>query len=248
MVRPAMNPRQRRAVLLLALSVVGLIAVFALVAGYVSDVRSEVDPKVSVLALTRDAPANEAITDDMVQTKEIPARYAPRTALRDRGQIIGLVPGTRLTRGSILQEGMLTSSPSLQQGQRELAILVDAETGVAGKLTPGAIVDIIGTFGGDANRNVPADSEVVVPAARVIAVGESHVKGGGATSDQAQQPQEVVPVTFALTPRESLNVTYAESFANEVRLSLRRPGDRSPLSGDEKVFKRPGNAAQGTAN
>jgi pilus assembly protein CpaB len=242
-----MNPRQRRAVLLLALSVIGLIAVFALVASYVSDVRSEVDPKITVLALSRDAPANEAITDDMVETREIPERYAPKTALRDRGQIIGLVPGTRLTRGSILQDGMLTSSPALQTGQRELAILVDAETGVAGKLTPGAIVDIIGTFNGDPDRDVAPTSEVVVPAARVINVGESRVKGGGGGTDQAQNPQEVVPVTFGLTPREALNVTYAESFADEVRLSLRRPGDRSPLSSDQKVFKRPGNASQGTA-
>lgn len=239
-----MNPRQRRAVLLLALSVVGLIAVFALVAGYVSDVRSEVDPKITVLALSRDAPADQAITDDMVSTKQIPARYAPATALRDRGQIIGLVPATRLTRGSILQEGMLTSAPALQTGQRELAILVDAQTGVAGKLTPGAIVDIIGTFGGDSNRNIPASSEVVVPAARVIDVGESRLKGGG--TDQTQNPEQVVPVTFGLTPKEALNVTYAESFADEVRLALRRPGDRSPLSGGETIFKRPGNASQGT--
>ena len=239
-----MNPRQRRAILLLALSVIGLIAVFALVAGYVSDVRSEVDPKVTVLALSRDAPADQAITDDMVVTKEIPQRYAPATALRDRGQIIGLVPGTRLTRGSILQEGMLTAAPALQTGQRELAILVDAQTGVAGKLTPGAIVDIIGTFGGDSNRNVPASSEVVVPAARVIDVGESRLKGGG--TDQTQNPEQVVPVTFGLTPKEALNVTYAESFADEVRLALRRPGDRSPLAGGETVFKRPGNASQGT--
>jgi pilus assembly protein CpaB len=210
----------------------------------VSDVRSEVDPKITVLALSRDAPADQAITDDMVSTKQIPARYAPATALRDRGQIIGLVPATRLTRGSILQEGMLTSAPALQTGQRELAILVDAQTGVAGKLTPGAIVDIIGTFGGDSNRNIPASSEVVVPAARVIDVGESRLKGGG--TDQTQNPEQVVPVTFGLTPKEALNVTYAESFADEVRLALRRPGDRSPLSGGETIFKRPGNASQGT--
>ena len=239
-----MNPRQRRAVLLLALSVIGLIAVFALVAGYVSDVRSEVDPKIEVLALRQDAPANEAITDSMVETREIPKRYAPATALRDRGQIVGLVPGSRLTKGSILQEGMLTSAPALQTGQRELAILVDAETGVAGKLTPGSIVDIIGTFGGDEQRGIRASSEVVVPAARVINVGESRLKGGG--SDQTQNPEQVVPVTFGLTPKEALSVTYAESFADEVRLSLRRPGDRSPLDRKESTFERAGNQSQGS--
>src|SRR5687768_16064880 len=41
-----MNPRQRRGILLLTLAALGLLGVFALVAGYVADVRAEVDPKV----------------------------------------------------------------------------------------------------------------------------------------------------------------------------------------------------------
>jgi pilus assembly protein CpaB len=236
------NPRQRRAVLLLALSALGLVAVFALVASYVADVRSQVDPKVAVLALSRDAPADEAITDDMVKTIELPAKYAPATALRDRGQIVGLVAGSRLTKGSILQEGMLVTAPALAGGQRELAILVDAETGVAGKIGPGAIVDIMATYAGN-DRGKKADSEVVVPAARIIDVGQARVKGGGSL-DQAQQqqnPEQVIPVTFALTPEQSLNVMYAESFATEVRLALRRAGDRAELSGDQSFYQRPDN-------
>ena len=54
-----MNPRQRRAVLLLALAAAGLLGVFALVANYVSDVDTRVGPKVSVLVLTKDAKKNE---------------------------------------------------------------------------------------------------------------------------------------------------------------------------------------------
>ena len=46
-----MNPRQRRGLLLIAIAALGLVVVFVLVAGYVSDVRREVDPKVSLLAL-----------------------------------------------------------------------------------------------------------------------------------------------------------------------------------------------------
>ena len=46
-----MNPRQRRGILLLTLSALGLLGVFVLVAGYVADVRGEVEPKVQVLTL-----------------------------------------------------------------------------------------------------------------------------------------------------------------------------------------------------
>jgi pilus assembly protein CpaB len=237
MVRPV-NPRQRRAVLLLVLSGLGMVAVFALVASYVSGVRSEVDPKVQLLALDRDAPADEAITDDMVRAVAVPARYAPATALRDRAQIVGLVAGAHLTRGSILQQGMLVQPPQLAPGQRELAILVDAETGVAGQISPGAIVDNVASFEGN-DRGQKADSEVVVPAARILAVGQTRAKGGQSVDQaQAADPQQVVPVTFALTADEALKVTYAESFAQEVRLSLRRPGDREPLGADETMFVR----------
>ncbi len=236
-----MNPRQRRAVLLLALSALGLVAVFALVASYVADVRAQVDPKVTVLALSRDTEANQAITDDMVKTVELPAKYAPATALRDRGQIVGLVASSPLTKGSILQEGMLVTAPALAGGQRELAILVDAETGVAGKIGPGAIVDIMATYAGN-DRGKKADSEVVVPAARIIDVGQARIKGGGSLDQtQQQNPKQVLPVTFALTPEESLNVMYAESFATEVRLALRRPGDRAPLTQDQSFYQRPDN-------
>ena len=40
-----MNPRQRRGLLLIAISALGLLGVFVLVAQYVADVREQVDPK-----------------------------------------------------------------------------------------------------------------------------------------------------------------------------------------------------------
>lgn len=219
-----MNPRQRRAVLLLGLSVLGLIGVFALVAGYVADVRQQVDPKVTLLALSRDAPPYVSITDDMVEEVSLPERWAPRTAIRDRAALVGLVPTTKLTRGSLLQDGMLTSTPDLEGGQREIAILVDAETGVAGKIRPGFTVDIIATYQASEDGKVRARSRIVVPAARIIDVGQSTVRSGQIEAEGAD-PQQVVPVTFALSVRDTLKVNYAEVNAQEVRLGLQRPDE-----------------------
>ena len=50
---------------------------------------------------------------------------------------------------------MIGSPPELATGEREIAILVDAETGVAGKISPGSIVDIVATFGGNDQEGVP---------------------------------------------------------------------------------------------
>ena len=51
---------------------------------------------------------------------------------------------------------MLVAPPELAPGQREVAILVDAETGVAGKIGPDSVVDIVGTFEGDSAARHPA--------------------------------------------------------------------------------------------
>ena len=234
-----MNPRQRRGILLLTLSALGLLGVFVLVAGYVSDVRAEVDPKVEVLELAKPAEKDKAITDDMVRTKELPRRWVSKTALRDRARLIGQVALADIPAGSVLQEGMLGSPPELATGEREIAILVDAETGVAGKISPGSIVDIVATFGGNDQEGVPAESNGVVPGARIIDVGQPELKGGNGVQEQQADPATVVPVTFALDPKEALTVTYAESYAAEVRLAQLRPGEESELKKKERVYRRP---------
>jgi pilus assembly protein CpaB len=234
-----MNPRQRRGLLLLVLSGLGLLAVFVLVASYVADVRTEVDPKIKLLALDKPVKAFESIPDDAVTEITMPKRWAPPSALRNRGQLVGYVAGTDLSPDSLLQKDMLISPPDLGPGQREVAILVDAETGVAGKIGPDSVVDIIGTFDGQPDRGIQPRSKVVVPAARIIEVGQAQLKGGRGVQQAEADPTEVVPVTFALTPKQQLQVTEAESFASEVRLALRRPGDLAPLKKDEKTYTRP---------
>ena len=69
-----MNPRQRRAVLLLALAVAGLLGVFALVANYVSEIETQVGDKIVVLELTKPVKANEAISDNLVVERRVPKR------------------------------------------------------------------------------------------------------------------------------------------------------------------------------
>jgi pilus assembly protein CpaB len=230
------NPRQRRGLLLIAIAALGLVMVFVLIAGYVSDVRDEVEPKTRLLALAKPVEENQAITDDMLKAVEMPERWAPPSALRDLGQLVGFVAGTDLQPDTLLQEDMLVAPPQLAPGQRELAILVDAETGVAGKIGPDAVVDVIATY--PASDSESAKSEVVVPNARIIDVGQPRLQGGRGVQEQAADPSQVVPVTFALTPEQALVVSYAESNAAEVRLALLRPGSEEELSRKQRSYSR----------
>jgi len=238
-----MNPRQRRAVLLLALAVAGLLGVVALIANYVSEVDVPLKKKVVVLELTRPAKANEAITDDMVTEKTIPERWAPAAALRDRTRLVGVAAAAALEPQSILREGMLVTPPEISEGEREVAILVDAATGVAGKIEPGRQVDVIASYSaddGDPQNGVPARaarSVVIVPGAKVIAVGTPREKPATTAADAQQNPGTVVPVTFALSKKQELRVAHAQVFAADVRLALLRPGDRPERTLGETIFE-----------
>ena len=223
--------------LLLVVSALGLLAAFGIVAGYVADVREEVDPKVRVVALGKDIRANDPLDAAQLRLVEMPERWVPRTALRDRAALAGLVAAADYPAGSIVQRGMAQAPPELAPGQREIAILVDAETGVAGKVDPGSNVDIVATFAAEDEGGRPARSRVLVPGARVLDIGEPREQGGG--GDGAVDPSAVVPVTFALNVRQSLALTYAESFAEEVRLALVRPGEASEIPLDEREYRSP---------
>jgi pilus assembly protein CpaB len=177
---------------------------------------------------------------------EIPERWAPRTMLTSTDTLPGQVAGTTLPRGTLLQEGMLVAPPSIEQGQRELAILVDAETGVAGKIRPGTTVDIYATF--TDTQNTAAQSQIIVQDVVIVDVGV--VRDEPAVEGEFDENQ-VVPVTFAVSVEESLAIAYAESFAQEVRLGLRAPGDSQRLADEARSFRlrgrSPANASEANA-
>lgn len=232
-----MNPRQRRGVLLILLAAIGAVVVFVAVSNYVSDVHSEVGPLTTVLEMTGDLQPYQPITPDSVRAVQVPERWAPPSAMRDRAEVDGKVASAFLSRGSYLQNGMAIPPAAVEPGQRELAIMVDADTGVAGKVNPGSTVDILATFAGDPTTKTPGKAEIIVNNARIIEVGtpttqQREVQGGFAQN-------KVVPVTFALSVKDSLVLTYAESFATQVRLALIGGGDTTSVPADQRTLVLP---------
>lgn len=213
--------------LLVVVAAAGLIGVFVLIASYVGNVSKQVGPKVQVLELTAPLQRYEPISPGMLGYVSLPAKWAPPNALRSPDAAVGLVSQVALPAGTELEQGMLGTPPSLSPGQQEIAIMVDAETGVAGEVTPGSVVSIIATYAGD-NQGGKNSARVVVPVARVLGVGTPTTAGGSASGSSAPTgANQVVPVTFALTQQEVLQVSYAETFAQKVRLALVAPGTSS---------------------
>ncbi len=218
-----MNPRQRRGVLLMALAALGAIAAFVMISSYVADVRAQVTDRIPVLRLNQDVDAYDVLHSAMVETEMIPQRWAPEPAT-----IVQTVEGYRaaaaLPAGTLLQQGMLVQAPALRQGEQEIAVLLGAETGVFGKVQPNSRVDIFATFEGAGGTGSCAG--ILIAGARVLEKGDPAEEVAETDADGLQAPEElVVPVTFALRPRDALKLVYAESFATEVRIGLRSPLD-----------------------
>lgn len=237
-----MNPRQRRGVLLMGVAVCGAVAVFVMIAGYVTDIGERVGPMTTSYRFTGSVGKNQPITEDDLEEVDLPSKWLPEAAIQSFDTSRGLVATTDIPQGAMLQEGMAASPPELKPGQSEIAILIDAETGVAGKIHKGDLVDIYGTFSvrsmeaNGATENVD-QARVIVSNAQVLAIGSlQRVDAPGAEAGDFEQ-NEVVPVTFALDRKDSLKVTYAESFATKVRLALVAPGTRSKEPGNADVLE-----------
>jgi pilus assembly protein CpaB len=102
-------------------------------------------------------------------------------------------------------------------------------TGVAGRVRPGDRVDVYAVF-----ADVPGlakQVQVLVRDVRVISVGGSQSVVQENDDEGLTQTREVT-VTLALEPDDSLAVTYANAFAEEVRL-VALPTDRGVDRGGE---------------
>ena len=226
-----MNPRQRRGAFLLVVTSVLAVAVFIGVLYYVRTVSTQVGPMTTVLQLNRAVEALEPIEPDMLEEVQVPERWAPATAVRDLTEVNNLVAATDYEAGSVVQSGMLIGRPGVQPGFREVAILVDAETGVAGKVEPGDHVDIIATMEGT-ETSKPV-SRVWVSNVLVLEVGLPRTVED---PDDLSDSTSGLPVTFALTTDDALTLAYVESFSVKMRLALRGTGDEEELPSEERVY------------
>lgn len=218
-----MNSRQRRGVILLLLSVLCALAAFAGVLVVIGDVNSKVGSEVVAYRVKGDIAPYSPLAAGQFEEVKVPKRWLSDTAVTDLGALQGKIALTTLKRGSLLQSDMFVDKPQLQAGEQEIAIMIDAATGVAGKITSGAKVNILATFKG-AKDTDPARSVIIVANARVLGVGK--LTALDKDSDR-KGPAEAVPITFALNTKDTQRVAYAESFAEHVRLALVAPGTDS---------------------
>ncbi|MFH9731287.1 Flp pilus assembly protein CpaB [Streptomyces sp. NPDC017260] len=230
-----MNSRQRRGIILLILSVLCALGAFAGVLSVINDVKSKVGPEVTAYRLKANVEPYTALGAEQFEEIEMPERWLSENAVTDLGQVRGKIAVTTLKKGSLLQSDMIVDQPALQLGQQEVAIMIDAATGVAGKITPGSTVNVYATFEGEREGD-PAQSKIIVTNAKVIDVGDlTPLKPDENSRDR--EPTDAVPITFALSTIDAQRITYAESFAQRVRLALVAPGSDTPVPDKDRTYE-----------
>ncbi|EKX62893.1 Flp pilus assembly protein CpaB [Streptomyces ipomoeae] len=225
-----MNSRQRRGVILLVLSALCALAAFAGVLSVIRDVNSKVGPEVTAYRLKGDIAPYKELTAGQFEKISMPKRWLSDTAVTDLADIRGKIAVTQLEKGSLLQSDMIVDRPELDPGQQEIAIMIDASTGVAGKINPGSRVNIYATFEEKDSDSGKDTSKLLVTDARVIDVGRlTPLEPNQSSSDRRRTATEAVPITFALDTADAQRVAFAESFAEHVRLALVAGGDEATV-------------------
>ena len=208
-----MNPRQRRGVLFVLISALLAVVVFVVVAGYVANVSSQVGSVATVYRVADGVAAYETISEDTLVEDEVPQRWLSDSAMLTRDELVGRKVAVPLAEGTMVTAEMLVPASDLSATEREIAVNVDAVTGLAGRVQTGDFVDIYAVFA--EVPGLPKQVRVLVKNVRVVSVAGAQV---AVDEESVTGQQSVIPVTLALEPNDALAVTYASAFAAEVRL------------------------------
>jgi pilus assembly protein CpaB len=228
-----MRPRRRRGLLLLSLALAcgGLAA--SQVREHERGVDAKVGPLVPVVVAARDLPPDQPLRPADLTVERVPARYLSPDALGSAGPLAGARPAVPVAAGSHVTAGLLQGATAagegpLEPGERAVEVAVSGGVAGGGGATagtlsgPGSRVDVlVSTRAHDgAGRSFVALEDVELLDLRPLG-------GAGVPVDGAMdQPAATAVATLRVTARQAVYLTAAETFAHEVRLLVRPPGDR----------------------
>jgi pilus assembly protein CpaB len=216
--------RRRRAALLLGLALVLGALAASDVARRESALRSELAPLTEVLVASRPLEAGRRLRAGDLARRSLPARFAPVGSV---GVTPELLVGRRLAVpvveggpvGPLLLEPA-TPPPGAGLGRGERAAEVVAAA-APGTVAAGARVDVLVTRdrGAGAGATELALQDVEVLGARPAEP----------TDGEARRAGPAVAATLRVSVRQAVYLAAAGSFAREIRLLARAPGDRGRL-------------------
>lgn len=226
-----MRGRRRRAVLLLSLALASGGLAASQVHTRASQIEAEVGPLVPVVVTRVPVEPGARLRAAQLAVRQVPERFAPRDALVVPEQVVGQKPAGALAAGSYVTQGELTAGAAagepdapapIRRGERSTEIAVACGEALA-DAPPGTRVDVLVTTEsreGTAGRTYLALQDVELLGSRPADDAAAAGGGGGGAS------RATTIATLRVTVRQAVYLTAAQSFARELRLLVRAPGDR----------------------
>jgi pilus assembly protein CpaB len=230
-----MRPRRRRGLFLLSLAVASGGLAASQVRERERSVDAKVGPLVPVVVAARDIPPDEPLRPADLAVERVPARFVPPDALGAFARLAGARSVVAVTAGSYITAGLLQGAAAageapLKPGERAVEVAVSGGAPTAGAAGagvplagPGSRVDVlVSTRRHDgAGRTYVALENIPLLDLRPLGGG-----GGMPADDAMDQAAATALATLRVTARQAVYLTAAGTFAHEVRLLTRPPGDR----------------------
>jgi len=194
-----------------------------------------------VVVLQRDIAPFATITAADVTLEKL--RTAPAGSLTRLDQAIGRTPWRALSAGSWLNEESFEAGSKLARmirpHERAVALAVDEVINVGGKLEPGDYVDVLLFLRMDAS-NLQASAQLVVPALRVLGVGEQlGLTNDGQPSSPARSNEEKLKQDQMRASAHSVLLAVPEQLTSRLMLAAQAGVLRLAIrSADEKRLSR----------
>jgi pilus assembly protein CpaB len=189
-------------------------------------VEAKVGPLVPVVVAAREIAPDEPLRRADLAVERVPARFVPPDAVGAPVRLAGARTAVPVAAGAYVTAGLLegaTSEPggALRPGERALEVAVGGGSALAGA-GPGSRVDVLVSTQPHegAGRTFVALEDVELLELRATAAD------GLAPEEASEQPTATALATLRLSLRQAVYLAAAESFAREVRLVVRPPGDR----------------------
>lgn len=171
----------------------------------------------------KEIPMGVKIEPAAVKVVDWPKENLPQGYFTAPEQVAGRLPLQALVPGDIITQAKLVPAEAPQnvmifkipEGHRAITVGVDEVTGVAGFITPGAMVDVVLTT---TPKDAPeAVSKIIFQNVPVLAIGQI-------IEEKEGKPHVLPTVTLDLTPENAEKLAMA-SAGGALRLLLRRSGD-----------------------
>lgn len=193
-----------------------------------------------VVALT-DIPANTTVTDKMVKEVDMPVDGIHPKAARQRADVVGSVAKDDIVADEQLITSKFVSSKNggaslsyqVAEGKRAMSVEVDHDTGVAGYIEAGDLVDVIAVVDGSPVQKVGTEdrqnmevkgkvTSVIAEAVKVLRVGDE-----GYTTT----PLDIyTSLTLELSPKQCAKLATAKEMG-KVSISLRYKNNNRVIHG-----------------